>query len=1005
MNEQLIRSIIRLYALLAGSDGLLQEEKKRIEQFLSHHLSGRSVAIFLDLLDKTNAKFEGKRNDNVWLEKEIESIAKVVNKELKLAQKFYLYLELVELSALDGDVSISENQILRKIEQVLNFNQNDVQQLLQFGLAQRAQQLDLENCLLVSAHFVLKPEKAFQLEVPGLRGEIAVLKLPSSEAYFMRHFGETDSYLNGQIIPNGMSCVWASGATFRQEEIDPIFFADIREKFSSPIDRPPIHFEAKDLEFQFANGKMGLHQINLSEKGGRMIAIMGASGCGKSTLFNVLNGNEKPSKGKVLINGKSVHENLEELEGVIGYIPQDDVLNEHLTVFQNLYFSAKFSFGKWSEDKIKIEVDKTLHSLGITEARDTEVGSVSRKKISGGQRKRLNIGMELIRQPSVLFVDEPTSGLSSRDSVKTMELLKDLAINGKLVFVIIHQPSAEIFKMFDHLIVLDKGGYPIYYGNSLEAVPYFRTAANLPAISDPSEAAEAAEIFDIIELKIVNEMGEELEERKRLPHEWYELFKKKPKAPSEAKVKSPIPKHIDQPGFFSQILIYLKRDFLSKLRDSQYLIINLFEAPFLALLLAILVRYCPSNGFTDDPYLFCHNENIPAYFFMSVIVALFMGLSVSAEEIIRDRLMLKREKFLHLSRSSYLIAKVFLLFSLSALHTLAFVAISDTVLEVNDIGFEFWMVLFSTSCCANMLGLVLSDTLKKAVAVYILIPLLLIPQLVLGGVVIQFDKLNPLFGNQAKVPVVGELMVSRWAYEALMVAQFKNNEYQKIIFESERKLEEYKYKRDYYLSELERILNELYFTPKEKFKIEEIKIKQGLLIKELTKEGLDFKVSPETWKDLQTLPYSEAVQEGVSKKIKAFKHFYTLGIQKEENKTNAIKSSYSKLPSYAKTMGDLRQISENEQVSQIVTNNNMMQKKAETTKDGIIRKATPIYQLPDPEHLFDLRAQLFAPMKHFMGKYFPTETFNIFIIWMFTLFTAIVLRFRLLRLVLKSGKN
>jgi hypothetical protein len=147
------------------------------------------------------------------------------------------------------------------------------------------------------------------------------------------------------------------------------------------------------------------------------------------------------------------------------------------------------------------------------------------------------------------------------------------------------------------------------------------------------------------------------------------------------------------------------------------------------------------------------------------------------------------------------------------------------------------------------------------------------------------------------------------------------------------------------------------------------------------------------------------VQEDVSKKIKAFKHYYTVGIQKEENKLNKIKSTYSNLPSYAKTMGDLRQISENEQVSQIVTNNNLMQKKSETTKDGIIRKATPIYQLPEPEHLFDMRAQFYAPMKHFMGKFFPTETFNIFIIWMFTLFTGIVLKFRLLRFVLKTGKG
>jgi len=1003
MNEQLIRSIIKLYALLAGSDGLLEEEKKRIEQFLGHHLSGRSVAIFMDLLNETAIRFEEKRNNQEWINLEIESIAKVVNQELKLSQKFYLYLELVELSALDGDVSIGESNILRKIEQVLNFNLDDLSQVFKFGLAQNSSQLDISNCLIFQDEFDPIPTNSLFSKIPTLKGEIVVLKLPSIETYFVRYFGEADTYLNGQLMHHGMSRVWASGVTLRQDEIDPIFFTDVREKFSTPIDRPPILFEVEHVEFKFPNGKTGLQEISFSEKGGRMIAIMGASGCGKSTLFNVLNGNEIPSKGQVIINGKNIHENPAELEGVIGYVPQDDVLNEHLTVFQNLYFSAKFSFGNWPNTKIGDEVDRTLNSLGLKDVKGIEVGSISTKKISGGQRKRLNIGMELIRQPSILFVDEPTSGLSSRDSVKTMELLKDLALNGKLVFVIIHQPSPEIFKMFDRLLVLDQGGHPIYYHNPLEAVPYFRKAALLPPVNDPSELANAAEIFDIIELKIVNEMGEELEERKRLPREWYQLYNKSHAQLPLEKVKTPIPKLIQQPNVLKQILIYLQRDLLSKVRDYQYMIINLFEAPFLALLLAIVVRYSPSIGFTDQPYLFFYNENIPAYFFMSVIVALFMGLSVSAEEIIRDRLTLKREKFLHLSRSSYLTAKILLLFSLSALHTLAFVAISDFVLKVPDIGFEFWMVLFSTSCCANMLGLVLSDTLKKAVAVYILIPLLLIPQLVLGGIVVQFDKLNPTFGNHAKVPIVGEMMVARWAYEALMVAQFKNNNFKRYIFNSEQRLEEYKYKRTYYLTELENMLNEVYFNSNNGKTSKELEVKQALLLKELRKEGRQFGLSDLTWNALKKLPISDKEHTKISQKLVDFKDYYNQAIQKEEGRIDKILSKVSKIQGFTMSLSDIKQASENERICQVVTNDNLLSNKAEITDGGIVRKATPIYQLPEPNHFFDIRAQFYAPMKHFMGKYFPTETFNIFVIWMITFLTAMVLRFRLLRWLLNVG--
>ena len=152
-------------------------------------------------------------------------------------------------------------------------------------------------------------------------------------------------------------------------------------------------------------------------------------------------------------------------EGLIGYVPQDDLLMENLTVSQNLFYNSKLVFGDWSDEKIQAKAEQLLQSMGLYEAKDLKVGDALANIISGGQRKRLNIALELIREPGVLFVDEPTSGLSSRDSENVMDLLKQLSISGKLVFVVIHQPSSDIFKMFDKLLILDIGGYPIYFGN------------------------------------------------------------------------------------------------------------------------------------------------------------------------------------------------------------------------------------------------------------------------------------------------------------------------------------------------------------------------------------------------------------------------------------------------------------------------------------------------------------------------------------------------------------
>src|SRR5690606_21175422 len=168
--------------------------------------------------------------------------------------------------------------------------------------------------------------------------------------------------------------------------------------------------------YTFPNGGTGLRNVEVAEGPGKLIGIMGASGAGKTTLLNVLAGLEKPSKGRILINGFDVHTEKEKIHGVIGYVSQDDLLVEELTVYQNLYFNAKLCFAGHTEEEIHKRVMDVLTNLGLDQRKDLRVGSALDKTISGGQRKRLNIALELIREPAILFLDEPTSGLSSRDS-------------------------------------------------------------------------------------------------------------------------------------------------------------------------------------------------------------------------------------------------------------------------------------------------------------------------------------------------------------------------------------------------------------------------------------------------------------------------------------------------------------------------------------------------------------------------------------------------------------
>jgi energy-coupling factor transporter ATP-binding protein EcfA2 len=369
---------------------------------------------------------------------------------------------------------------------------------------------------------------------------------------------------------------------------------------------------------------------------------------------------------------------------VIGLIPQDDLLIEELTVFQNLYYNASLCFRKTPREELKNFVDKTLVNLGLQDIQDLKVGTPFNKLISGGQRKRLNVALELLREPSVLFVDEPTSGLSSRDSENVMDLLRELALKGKLVFVVIHQPSSEIYKMFDRIIFLDIGGYLIYHGNPVEAVMYFKRM-------DEQINAEIGEcptcgnvypelIFNIIEASVVDEFGNYTGARKVPPDRWEKLYREHHIVEEIPPATTPPPGNLSPPGWIRQFSIYWIRDLRSKISNLQYIGLTLLVSPILALILAYIIRYIADP--TSSTYIFRENENIPVYIFMSLIVALFLGLIVSAEEIFRDRKILKREAFLSLSRSGYLLSKVCILILISAIQCLLFVIIANPILGI-----------------------------------------------------------------------------------------------------------------------------------------------------------------------------------------------------------------------------------------------------------------------------------------------------------------------------------
>ena len=1010
MSEQLLKAILRLFAVVAKEDEVTDQERDQIRIFLEGHVSYATVDSYLKMFDSIIGSLPPKTGDISAEIASVNELCQQVNSDLTQKQKIVIVLEILNIIQADGSISDREGELVDTIGKNFKITGKELAAIKTFVLGQQVMQLDHSQILIIDSSPAQIFSASQHLGRNHLSGLIAILYVEQAEFYFIKYVGGSDVYLNGVPVKSSRITVLAVGSMLRWEKDEPVYYGDILNRFKKFGQFPRLSFEGKNISFKFRNGRLGLRSVSLSEESGNLIALMGGSGAGKSTLLHVLNGSEKPSEGQVLINGIDIHKSPEKVEGVIGFVPQDDLLIEDLTVYQNLYYAAKLCFTNLSESEIDNLVLKVLEDLGLTETKDLKVGSPLQKTISGGQRKRLNIGLELLREPAVLFCDEPTSGLSSRDSENIIDLLKELSLKGKLVFAVIHQPSSDIFKMFDKLLILDTGGYQIYYGNPVDSIVYFKKSINL-INSDEGECHDCGnvnpeQIFNIIETKVINEYGHFTNERKISPDQWNAIYKQKYR-PFSVETSKEVPHStLNIPTRLKQAQLFSMRDVQAKIHNRQYMIINLLEAPVLAFILAFIVRYYNENDKLLGEYVFSKNLNLPAYLFMSIIVALFMGLTVSAEEIIRDRKILKRETFLHLSRSSYIVSKISILFLLSAIQTFTFVLVGNLILKIEGMFLQHWFILFSTACFANLLGLNISSAFNSAVTIYILIPLLLIPQLILSGVVVKFDKLNPRIGNSATVPFVGDLMASRWAFEAAMVSQFKDNDFERQFYLYDKIMANSDYKKVYFIPEVETKLQ--YCLNHFKANDESVKstVAEDLAVikRELSRELVETRQNLAAMDNLTVEKFDSATYNQVSRYLESLKKFYVNRYNAADHKKEEVIMSLTNTAEKTALFNRFREAYHNEAITELVKNLTETHRIIE--KDGkLIQKIYPIYKDPDPDHAIDFDAQFYMPAKHFMSEDIDTFYFNIAVIWSMTIVLAIALYFDILRKIIEGTGN
>ena len=579
--------------------------------------------------------------------------------------------------------------------------------------------------------------------------------------------------------------------------------------------------EVVDLNHRFTNSEVALDGISFSVNRGELVCVMGASGSGKSTLLKVLGGQIQPTKGQVLLNDQSLYDNLDELKRYVSYIPQEDAFDENLTIGENLQFAAAIRSPHLSRRDRTRRLESKLVELGLSERKDSVVGSPVKKTLSGGERKRLNIGLDMIGSSDVYLFDEPTSGLSSKDSEHVIEIIRGMAHN-KIIIVTIHQPSSKLFQMFHKAILFDKGGRLVFFGTPTDMLRYFAEAehqhqfgADLGAC--PSCGTTRPEfIFDVLETPLrdisgdviyeENNRGQLVAARRYSPEFWrdkYEAFRLIQDVKQVSLRREPVPPLPKEPAQkrrtrirwhdeWTQLRTLLRRAFMSKLRNGGNLVITIGVAPVLALLIATLLRYSDSGT-----YDFASAYHIPTFLFLGLIVAMFLGLTNSADDIISDRAVLQRERNLNVRLPYYVVAKVLSLGIFALVQCVLFVLLGNWILSIRGMFWIYLGMMLMTAMGGVALGLVISSLVDNPKTAANIVPLVLIPQIIMGGALIKYEDMNRNLGlvytfsrwfsehpteekgkkmdSKLKVPFICQFIAMRWSYEELVVAQAKLN--------------------------------------------------------------------------------------------------------------------------------------------------------------------------------------------------------------------------------------
>jgi ABC-type multidrug transport system ATPase subunit len=592
------------------------------------------------------------------------------------------------------------------------------------------------------------PENDLQLDYPTIsRRHARIQRVGSGNQYVIEDLHSSNgTVVNDDWIAPGEPHRLQAGSTMR---IGPIKFIFAPEAVQLVDESRDLQLDALHLKKRVRKGVNLLQDISLAIRPREFVAVVGVSGAGKSTLLNALAGIWPATDGAVLVNGTDLYRQYDAFRTDVGYVPQDDIIHKELTAEKALDYAARLRLpGDVTTSERQQAVTEELEALGLAERRKVRVGS-----LSGGQRKRVCIGVERLTRPGLFFLDEATSGLDPGTENQLMRLLRQLADDGQTILLVTH--ATKNVMLCDQVVFLAKGGNLAFYGPPAEALEYF-------GVTDFDEIYEKLQAERSPEEWAANYRSSALYEQylvRRLQDSYGELLDVRPGAQAGAAGAAKVEVKPKRVSGLRQFAVLTAR-YLSIIRsDRVNLLLLLLIAPVLGAMDLIAWPRDVFDPVTGDA------SRVMTMLFLSAIIPFLVGSLSSVREIVKEKAIYLRERTVNLRIIPYLSSKVvvgflFALYHAGALLALKLIAVDFSHLDLAEIGL-FYVLLVLAVMSGVMWGLLISALAPREEQAMLLVIIVVVVQMVFSGGILPLDQLGTA-GD-----VLGDATSGKWTFQAL----------------------------------------------------------------------------------------------------------------------------------------------------------------------------------------------------------------------------------------------